>query len=461
MEGVYYHLPIQSVEKPGLEFPKGFLWGSAISAYQSEGHSENNQWYAWEKEGGHIKDGSVCGKADDFYHLYEKDLDLAKDLGHKVFRFSVEWSRIEPKKGERNPKEVDHYRNLLKAIRRREIEPFITLHHFTNPLWMEKEGAWVNPNSVDYFKSYTAYLVRELGDLVDLWGPINEPTAYAAASYMLGKFPPCESDLSKYQSVLRNMLLGHAHAYHIIHDTLGKNRTKSAPKVGTVKDTEYFQPYDEKSSKDRNEASFLHQFYNASFLDALKTGKINAPIGGGEQIDIVKGAWDFIGFNYYSRMLVKSGVREVLQEDKPLTRKDSLGTTDMGYEIYPEGIYHLIKWLEGYNLPTYITENGVAVKDDNVRAMSIVLHLEQVHRAIQEGANVQAYFYWSLLDNFEWDSGFSKRFGLVEVDYKSLERRPRPSAYLYREIIRNNGIAAETLRKYKKFAANLKRHGPA
>jgi beta-glucosidase len=452
MEGAYYNLPTKPHEETDLLFPKDFLWGSATSAYQIEGNNENNQWFEWEREGGHIKDGSVCGKADDFYHLYEKDLDLAQELGHKVFRFSVEWSRIEPNKGEWNPKEVQHYRDVLKAIRKRGIQPFITLHHTTNPIWMEREGAWANPSSVDYFKSYTAHLVRELGELVDLWGPINEPTAYAAGAYMLGTSPPCGSDLSKYQIVLKNMLLGHAQAYHIIHDALGKNRTKSSPKVGTVKDTEYFQPYNEKSQKDKDEASFLHQFYNASFLDALKTGKINPPIGGGEQDSMVKGAWDFAGFNYYSRILVKSGGREVLQGDKPLTRKDALGRTDMGYEIYPQGIYYMIKWLKGYNLPIYITENGVAVKDDVRREMSIVLHLEQIHRSIREGANVQAYFYWSLLDNFEWSSGFSKRFGLVEVDYKTLERKPRPSAYLYRGIIKNNGITADTLRKYKRLA---------
>jgi beta-glucosidase len=451
-------LPTQLSGKPSLEFPKNFLWGSATSAYQIEGNNSNNQWFLWEREGGHIKDGSVCGRADDFYHLYEKDLDLAQELGHKVFRFSVEWSRIEPNRGEWNPKEVEHYRDVLKAIRKRGIEPFVTLHHTTNPIWMEKEGAWVSPDSVDYFKNYTAYLVRELGDLIDLWGPINEPTAYAASSYMLGTSPPCESDLSKYQSVLKHMLLGHANAYHVIHDSLGKNRTRSAPKVGTVKDTEYFQAYNEKSPKDKEEAGFLHQFYNVSFLDALKTGKINPPIGTGEDDSAVKGAWDFAGFNYYSRILVRSGGREVLQGDKPLTRKDSYGTTDMGYEIYPQGIYHMINWIKSYNLPIYITENGVAVKNDKRRAMSLVLHLEQVHRAIKEGANVQAYFYWSLLDNFEWSSGFSKRFGLVEVDYQTMKRTPRPSAYVYRDIINNNGIATDLLRKYRQLAAGNRKH---
>jgi beta-glucosidase/6-phospho-beta-glucosidase/beta-galactosidase len=176
-------------------------------------------------------------------------------------------------------------------------------------------------------------------------------------------------------------------------------------------------------------------------------------MGTGEQIDIVKDAFDFLGFNYYSRMLVRAGAREVLDSDKPLTRKDSLGVTDMGYEIYPEGIYHLIKWLRSYGKPIYITENGVAVQDDERRAMSIVLHLEQVYRAIMEGAVVQAYLYWSLIDNFEWDSGFDKKFGLVEVDYETQERKPRPSAFVYKEIIENNGITVAMLSKYKKLAS--------
>jgi len=444
-----------SREESVLRFPKGFLWGSAISAYQTEG-GDNNQWSAWEKQPGHIKDGSVCGKAADFYHLYEHDLELAKELGHNTFRFSVEWSRIEPREGEWDTKEVEHYRDVLKAIRKRGLEPLITLHHTTNPLWMEEGGGWVDPKSVELFRCYTSYLVSEFGDLVNLWTAINEPTAYAATSYMLGKSPPCESDLAKYQSVLRHMLLAHAEAYHAIHDALGKNRARSAPKVGTVKDINYFQPYNEKSAKDRNEASFLHKFYNASFLDAIKTGKVIPPMGTGEHIDIVKDAWDFIGFNYYSRTLVRAGTEEFLHEDKPLTRKDSVGVTDMGYEIYPQGIYQVIKWLKEYNKPIYITENGIAVKDDTIRAMSIVLHLEQVHKAIREGADVQAYYYWSLIDNFEWDSGFSKKFGLVEVDYKTLKRTPRPSSYIYKEIIKSNGITADMLKKYRAVADKQK-----
>jgi beta-glucosidase len=274
---------------------------------------------------------------------------------------------------------------------------------------------------------------------------------------MLGQSPPCESDLGKYQSVLRHMLLAHAEAYHAIHDALGKNRTRSAPKVGTVKDINYFQAYNEKSAKDRNEASFLHQFYNASFLDAIKTGNVIPPMGSGEHIDIVKDAWDFLGFNYYSRTLVRAGTEEYLHEDKSLTREDSLGVTDMGYEIYPQGMYQVIKWLKEYNKPIYITENGIAVKDDNIRAMSIVLHLEQVHKAIRDGADVQAYYYWSLMDNFEWGSGFSKKFGLVEVDYKTLKRTPRPSAYVYKDIIMKNGITDDMLQKHKELADRLAR----
>jgi beta-glucosidase len=449
-------LPVKSRTEGILSFPKNFLWGTAISAYQTEGGNTNNQWYKWESEGGHIKDGSVCGRAADFYHLYERDLDLARELGLNTFRFSVEWSRIEPREGEWNIKEVEHYRDVLKATRKRGLEPLITLHHFTNPLWMEAQGAWVNPKSVELFRRYTVYLAEKLGDLVDLWTAINEPTAYASLSYMHGKFPPCEKDPGKYRRVLRHMLLAHAEAYHAIHDVLGKSRMKSAPKVGTVKDTTYFQAYDEESSKDKNEAASIHRSYNAAFLDAIKTGRVGPPLGSGELVSTLKDAWDFIGFNYYTRTLVGGRVTDRPSEGKPLTRKDSLGITDMGWEIYPQGIYQLIKWLKDYGKPIYITENGIAVHDDNIRSMFIVLHLEQVHRAIKElGADVRAYYYWSLIDNFEWDSGFDKRFGLAEVDYKTLKRASRPSAHLYRDIVKNNAITADTLNEYEKLAANL------
>ena len=449
-------MPKRSSNEPILRFPKGFLWGSATSSYQVEGGNTNNQWYKWEAEGGHIKDGSVCGRADDFYHLYEKDLDLAKELGHNTFRFSVEWSRIEPQQGQWDRKEVEHYRDILKAMRKRELEPLVTLHHFTNPIWMESKGGWTEKSSVELFRRYTSYLAEELGDLVHIWAPINEPTAYASNSYMLNKYPPCESDFSKYQSVLRHMLLAHAEAYHAIHEAVGKNRTKSAPKVGTVKDTEYFQAYDENSQKDRDEASFLHKVDNVPFMEALRTGKVNPPMGTGEFIDTVKGAWDFIGFNYYSRMLVSALEREVLETDEHLTRNDSLGTSDRGFEIYPQGIYQIIKWLQNYHKPIYITENGIATKDDNLRSTYIVLHLEQIYKAIKEGAEVRGYYYWSLMDDFEWDYGYSKKYGLAEVDYRSLTRTPRSSAFVYKDIITRNGIPREILEKYQKLAMSLR-----
>ena len=442
-------------EEPLLRFPPDFLWGSAISAHQTEG-GNNNQWTEWEKQPGNIVDGSVSGRADDFYHLYEHDLDLAKELGHNTFRFSVEWSRIEPGEGEWNAREIEHYRMVLKAIRRRGLEPLITLHHFTNPIWMEAGGGWPDSRSVELFGRYTSYLAEKLGDLVGIWTAINEPTAYASMSYMHGKFPPCEKDPSKYGLVLRHMLLAHAEAYHAIHDVLGKNRTKDAPKVGTVKDMTYFQAFDEESPEDRSEAASLHQSYNASFLDAIDTGRIGPPMGQGELIPTVEDTWDFLGFNYYTRRLVGERVRNHPNERTALPRRDSLGKTDMGWEIYPQGIYELLKWLKSYGKPIYITENGTAVHDDKIRSMFIVLHLEQVHRAITElGADVRAYYYWSLMDNFEWNSGFNKRFGLVEVDYKTLKRKSRPSAYVYRDIIMNNGITGKTLNEYKKHAATL------
>jgi beta-glucosidase len=321
---------------------------------------------------------------------------------------------------------------------------------------MEARGGWVNPSSVELFRCYATFLAEELGDLVDFWGPINEPTAYAGLSYLWGRFPPCQTDPAKYQTVLRHLLLAHGEAYRAIHDVLGKNRTRSAPKVGTVKDMTYFQPYDEQSPDDRKEAASRHQSYNAAFMDSINTGRISPPMGNGERVPVLKDAWDFIGYNYYFRHLVQGATPERSHRDMLTRSKDSLGLTDTGWEIYPQGIYEITKWLKGYGKPLYITENGTAVHDDNVRSMFIVLHLEQVHKAIQEGADVKGYLYWSLIDNFEWDSGFIRRFGIVEVDYKTLKRTPRPSAYLYRDIIKNNGITADMLKKYREIAEHRK-----
>lgn len=423
-----------------LKFPEGFMWGCAISAHQVEGNNTNNDWWLWEQQG-HTAEPS--GRACDHYNLYEKDFDLAKELKIQVLRFSIEWSRIEPKENAWNEKEVEHYRKVLEALHERGITPMVTLHHFTNPIWFAEKGAWLNPDSPQIFERYVRHIVEKLGDLIEYYNTINEPMVVATMGYYFGVFPPGEKDLAKALIVARNLLLAHARAYHAIHEVAREFGFKK-PKVAIVKNIIIFEPLNPEARGDVSEAQMRDLYFNRAFLDSIARGEIVPPFGNNEPVDYLKSTWDFIGLNYYTRMLCSPSVQ--ISESGPVPEGAEI--TDMGWEVYPEGIYRALMMLKRYGKGVVITENGIATRDDEQRCRFIVRHLAQVHRAIKEGVDVRGYLYWSLIDNFEWNHGFSKRFGLIEVDYNTMERKPRPSAYMFRRIIEYNGVPEDLLKKY-------------
>lgn len=365
-------------------FPKDFLWGSATSAYQVEGSNKNSDWEHWR-----VRAGLSC----DHYNRFEEDFDIAKSLNQNAHRFSVEWARIEPEKGEFDEREVEHYRQVLKALKKRKIKPLVTLHHFTNPLWVAERGGWENPDVVSYFESYARYIVTQLKDLCDFWVTINEPVVYFQKGYWEGGGPPGKRDPLKGYLVIRHMLNAHRAAYDIIHDIQPKARVGIAYVLG-----------------------YLRSPVPVSF----------DPVREFEQFFIKKAkAQDFIGVNYY----------------RAVGRINDLPKSDIGWAIYSHGLYeNLMDVKERFDLPVYITENGIADADDDQRADFIADHLAATLEAISEGADVKGYFYWSLLDNFEWESGYGPRFGLVEVDYKTLKRKVRPSARVYARIAKENSL---------------------
>lgn len=383
-----------------LKFPKGFLWGSATSAYQVEGGIKNNDW---------SKD-FPAGRACDHYNRYEEDFDLLKKMHQNAYRFSIEWSRIEPEEGRFDKKEIEYYRKVLLALKKRQITPFVTLHHFTFPLWLTEKSKGLNKKLLYYFERYVGYIVEELGDLVDFWITMNEPVLGAVATNLL------KMGLTQKRSLLRTILIiqagikAHNRAYQIIH-SLNKKA-----KVGIAKNNIYFSPYNKNSFYDKLSALALSYFWNKYFLAR------------------VKNYLDFIGLNYYFHYRVKF----------PLLLKDGKGTTsDLGWKIYPKGIYKLLKELKEYQKPIYITENGVADSKDLLRADFIKEHLFWIHKAIQEGVKVEGYFYWSLIDNFEWKEGFEAKFGLIEVDFKTFQRKLRPSALIYAQVCKENALEVE------------------
>jgi len=386
------------------KFPKGFLWGSATSAHQVEGNNTLNDWYRWE-EAGKIKNGERSGLACDHYNHFREDIDLLVSLSQNAYRFSIEWSRIEPRPGEINRAELEHYRKVLEYLRARGVKSFVTLHHFTSPLWFDWEGAM----SVEYFARFSELIAKELGHLVDFWCTVNEPNILAKHGYLEGDFPPGRRDVGSFFRVLNNLIHGHNASYNAIHSVLPHAL------VGMAKDNTYY--IEAPGRLDRLVTLLNHEIRNRYFLDRTK--------------------FDFIGLNYYGSKKLRFDCASP-QSFYASKVKLGLPTTDMGWEIVPWGLSHVISDLCGFGKPIYITENGIADAGDSKRKEFIKQHLKVIHQAISVGTDIRGYFYWSLLDNFEWGFGFGPRFGLVAVDYSTGERRVRDSAGWYAEVCRNN-----------------------
>lgn len=410
------------------KFPEGFLWGAATSSHQVEGGTLNN-WSEWEKKNAERlakkaetywqdwqqkkfpemfdPQNYISGRACDHYHRYEEDFDLAKSLGHTAHRFSLEWSRIEPEEGRFDESEIEHYRKVLEALRKRNMEPFVTLWHWANPLWLEKIGGGESHKFPFYFSRYARFVAERLGSQVNFWITLNEPTSVIAMSYLTGDWPPRKKNPFAARKVFKNLAKAHVESYKAIHLVSAK------AKVGFANLLQSFEAYHE-----------------SSWLDKLSI-EIGAYFTNRRILNFTKGFNDFLTVQYYFHNRFKFP-RKVRLGDKPVS--------DLNWEIFPAGIYFIINWLKKYDLPIYITENGLADADDSMRAQFIKDQLYWVYKSISEGADVRGYFHWSLLDNFEWDKGFWPRFGLIEIDYKTLERKIRPSAYVYKKIIENNGL---------------------
>lgn len=412
------------------QFPKGFLWGAATSAHQVEG-GLCNDWTEWEKRNaerlakeaekrfGHLpawKDVStqaqdpknyISGRACDHYNRYEEDFDIAQSLGHTAHRFSIEWSRIEPEEGKFDEKEIEHYRKVIQALRARGMEPFVTLWHWTQPVWISDIGGWENKKTVGYFLRFIEKVAREFKNDAIYFIVLNEPNIYTAFGFVKGTHPPGVRNIWTAKNVYLNLRTAQKKAYDIIH------REHPDAHVGIASS---FMFFDAKNGFILNRAlkNIVNYLWNFWFLGAIK-----------DQLD-------FIGCNYYSRHLIGIGK----------TTRTTRERSDLGWEIFPQGIYHILGYLKEYGMPIYITENGIADAHDAMRKNFIAEHLFWTHKAIREGADVRGYFHWSLLDNFEFPEvrGFWPRFGLVEIDFTMQARKVRESALAYAEICRRNSL---------------------
>lgn len=391
-----------------IRFPSSFLWGAATSAYQVEGDNVNSDWWQWEKALGRESSGEACRH----YRLYEQDFDLAKSLNHNAHRLSIEWSRIEPEEGKLSEGQLKHYIDVILSLRARNIEPLVTLHHFTNPIWFSKSGGWENRRCVANFLRYCDFVVRPLAKYVRYWITINEPMVYIYHAYILGVWPPQAKSYLKAKRVEGNFISAHIKAYRLIRKIYNELNLPELS-ISIAQNMQAFVPCTQ-NLKNRFAAILRNRWYNFGLLDKIMRHK----------------TMDFIGVNYYSRQLVeleKWGIGN-LAMDTCKNNHHPVKKNSLGWDIYPEGLYEVLLRLKNYGLPVIITENGICTPDDNLRWEYIYAHLKNIHLAIEKGVNVIGYLYWSLMDNFEWDKGFGPRFGLIEIDYSTYKRIVRESA---------------------------------
>lgn len=400
-----------------LKFPEGFLWGAATSAHQVEGNNVNNDWWDWEQkhQPPHLQSGRAC----DQYNLYEQDFELIKELNHNAHRLSIEWSRIEPKEGEFDQNEIEHYKKVLKSLKDKNITVMLTLWHWTLPKWVAEQGGWENGATVKYFERFVKKIVPEIGGLVDLWITLNEPDVYIYETYTARVWPHSKKSILGQIKTFLNLVSAHKKAYKYLHSLFPAGKP-----VGIANNVMSFSAYHKHSIK-----QLLEVFLNDLFVNHLF-------------YFFTRKTHDFLGINYYFHIRL-SHLGITPKTATPLQQTHDV--SDLGWEIYPEGIFEVLTDLSD-GIPIYITECGIASTNDDRRNRFLISYLQEVARAIRAGVNVRGFFYWSLIDNFEWHMGFNPRFGLIEIDYETLKRRIRPSALVYTDIIQHNGIPHSLLR---------------
>jgi beta-glucosidase len=429
--------------KATYHFPKGFLWGCATAAQQCEGQNTNNNWHAWESQPGRIKDGDTAGLACDWWGgRWKEDFDRAKDAGQNAMRISVEWSRIQPEPDRWDEDAIDHYRQMVRGLVDRGMMPYVTLHHFSDPLWLSEKGGWEQDDAPERFAIFVRKIVEALKEYVTLWCTINEPNVYTWGAYISGDFPPGKANLRTAFKVLGNLLRGHALAYKTIHEMQKEAR------VGLALHYRGFRPARTWFGPDKWLAKLLTANMNEAFPQAIRTGRLNFAFQSMRVPEAV-GSMDYFGLNYYTVDLVKLDLtRPGDFFSKRYYPEGAVKSDDDYIANVPKGLFDAIKWSKNYGVPVIISENGVNDRDDRMRPQYIVEHIHQIWRAINFNWPVKGYFHWSLVDNFEWERGWSQRFGLWGLDTQTQARIRRPSVDLYASICKTNAITHDAVEKY-------------
>ncbi|HEU5140277.1 MAG TPA: GH1 family beta-glucosidase [Bacillales bacterium] len=436
------------------DFPKDFIWGTATASYQVEGAfnvdgRSESIWDRFTRTPGKVFEGHNGDVACDHYHRFKEDVKLMADLGIQSYRFSISWPRIFPEPNRLNPKGIDFYKRLLEELHRYHIQPVATIYHWDLPQWLQEQGGWVNRDTVNHFTHYAESLFKELGDQVSMWITHNEPWCAAFLGHAFGVHAPGHHDLKEALTVSHHLMLSHGKTVQAFR------RSKRTGEIGiTLNLTPAIAATDEK--EDIEAAKRSDGFGNRWFLDPIfkgyypsdmvkvfteKEGDLDFIQTG--DFEAISEPIDFLGVNYYFHNIVEE------DSDDPLLGSRSLPVegkqTEMGWGIHPESLYKLLHRLkeEYTELPLYITENGAAFPDQIIkgeiedldRIDYLKRHFDAAARFLHEGGNLKGYYVWSLLDNFEWAYGYEKRFGIVYVDYETLERIPKASAKWYKDLI--------------------------
>jgi len=426
-----------------FKFIRGFLWGTATSSHQVEGNNSNNNWWRREQEPGNIINGHKSGLACDWWGgRWQEDFDRAAEAGQNAHRLSIEWSRIQPSPDRWDEAALEHYRDMVRGTLERGMSPLVTLHHFTDPVWFSELGGWENPEAANLFEAYVRKVVEALKEYVNLWVTINEPNILAVFSCVYGIFPPGEKNLLKTVNVVKNLVSAHATAYHAIH------KIQPTARVGLAHNYHSVQPAKNWSPLDRWVAGTYAHLFNKMIPRACSTGVLKFPIQH-VRIPQAKNTQDFLGINYYTRELIAFNPLKPAELFGRRYPPPSADLSDTGHIAnVPNGIFEALKWGLKFDLPIIITENGVEDADDDLRPSYLIQHLHQVWRALNFNYPIKGYFHWTLVDNFEWDRGWTQRFGLWELDEETQVRSKRTSAELYADICHLNGISSEIVATY-------------
>jgi beta-glucosidase len=439
-------------------FPEGFLWGSATSAYQVEGSpladgAGPSIWQRFAHTPGRIQDGDTGDIACDHYHRFRDDIALMRELGLKAYRFSISWSRVLPQgRGRINPSGLSFYERLVDCLLENGIEPMATLYHWDLPAALDDRGGWLNPDVADWFTEYAQAMFRRLDGRVKLWATLNEPWVITDGGYLRGTLAPGHRNRFEAPIATHQLLRAHGKAVQAYRE-LGKHA------IGLVVNLEPKYPASA-SVEDQAAAARADAYMNRQYLDPVFFGRYPAeleevfgdawPQWPEEDFATIRQPLDFIGVNYYTRNVTRFDGQAWPLNAAPVPQRGSTHT-ETGWEVYPAGLTAILEWIRDRygNPPVYITENGAAFYDppsvdgeqlvDPLRVDYLKHHLQAVGRAIEAGCHIRGYFVWSFLDNLEWAYGFSKRFGIVHVDFATQRRLPKSSARFYSQVIATHG----------------------